>query len=109
MVVVKLDAEATGSYGVATVPEARGLGLARILTLQALHPARDAGSTLGVLHSAPMAISSHQKLGFRAVAPFAQRLPGCRPRRRTTAGCCRVGPSLRSSRVATRLGMTVFR
>ena len=73
MVVVNLDAEATGSYGVATVPEARGLGLARILTLQALHAARDAGSTLGVLHSAPMAISSHQKLGFRAVAPFAQR------------------------------------
>ena len=73
MVVVNLDAGAAGSYCVTTVPGARGLGLARTLALQALHAARDAGSTLGVLHSAPMAINSYQKLGFRAVAPFAQR------------------------------------
>lgn len=67
MVVLNLDAGAAGIYGVATKPEARGLGLTRILRLQALHTARDAGYTLGVLHSTPMAVSPYDELGFRAV------------------------------------------
>jgi len=74
-VVMNLDAGAAGVYGVATKPEARGLGLARILTLQALHAARDAGHTLAVLHSTPMAVSLYEKLGFRAVAPFSVFAP----------------------------------
>ncbi len=56
---------------VAPRPEARGSGLARMLTLHALHAARDAGHTLGVLHSAPLAVGLYETLGFRAIAPFS--------------------------------------
>jgi len=74
-VVMNLDAGAAGIYGVSTKPEARGLGLARILTLRALHAARDAGHTLGVLHSTPMAVGLYEKIGFRAVVPFSVFAP----------------------------------
>lgn len=69
-VVLNLAAGAAGLYGVATRPEARGLGLARYLTLEALLAARREGYTLGVLQSTPMARSLYEKIGFRAVAPF---------------------------------------
>jgi len=55
---------AAGIYGVSTRPEARGRGLARLLTLQALHFARAQGYQLGVLHSSPMAESLYAKIGF---------------------------------------------
>jgi len=74
-VVLNLDTGAAGIYGVATKPEARGLGLARMLTLNTLHAARDAGHTLGVLHSTPMAVSLYERLGFRAIAPFSVVAP----------------------------------
>ena len=74
-VVLNLDAGAAGIYGVATKPEARGLGLASILTLHALHAARDAGHTLGILHAAPLDVGLYEKLGFRAVAPFSVFAP----------------------------------
>jgi GNAT superfamily N-acetyltransferase len=69
-VILNLAAGAAGIYGVVTKPEARGLGLARILTLQALQAARDAGYNLGVLHSSPMAVRLYERVGFRAIAPF---------------------------------------
>ena len=69
-VILNLAAGAAGIYGVATKPEARGLGLARILTFQALHAARVAGYSLSVLHSTPMAVGLYEKVGFRAIAPF---------------------------------------
>lgn len=61
---------AAGLHGVATKPEARGLGLATILTLKVFKAAREEGQQLGVLHSSPMAESLYAKLGFRKVAPF---------------------------------------
>ncbi len=69
-VILNLAAGAAGIYGVSTKPEARGLGLARILTLQSLRAARDAGYNLGVLHSTPMAVGLYEKVGFRAIEPF---------------------------------------
>jgi len=68
--VLHCAASAAGLYGVATKPEARGLGLARTLTLEAFRAARQAGYHLAVLHSTPMAQSLYAKLGFRPVAPF---------------------------------------
>lgn len=59
-----------GIYGVATRPEARGLGLARLLTILALDGARAAGSEIAVLHSTPMAVGLYQGLGFETVADF---------------------------------------
>ena len=65
-----LGAGVAGIYGVATKPEARGLGLARILTLQALREARLGGYDRGVLHSTPMARSLYEKIGFRTYSRF---------------------------------------
>ena len=59
-----------GIYGVATRTEARGLGLARLLTLVALDAARQAGATLAVLHSTPAAVRLYEGLGFAPTAEF---------------------------------------
>jgi GNAT superfamily N-acetyltransferase len=59
-----------GVYGVVTRPEARGMGLARTLTLHAFAAAQQEGYKLGVLHSTPMARTMYEKIGFRAHAPF---------------------------------------
>jgi GNAT superfamily N-acetyltransferase len=69
-VALNLDNGVAGIYGVATLPEARGLGLARELTVTALQCARDAGYDVSVLHSTPMAHSLYQAIGFRDCAPF---------------------------------------
>lgn len=57
-------------FGVATTEAGRGKGLARHLTLLALHAAAEDGIGIGVLHSTPMAHSLYEKVGFRDVAPF---------------------------------------
>jgi ribosomal protein S18 acetylase RimI-like enzyme len=64
-VVLNITGEACGIYGVATRPEARGLGLARNMTLMACEAAREAGSRFCVLHSTEMAINLYRKIGFR--------------------------------------------
>ena len=65
---LNLDAGSAGIHGVATKPEARGKGLARILTLNALHTARESGYRIAMLHSSPMARSLYEKIGFRQVS-----------------------------------------
>jgi ribosomal protein S18 acetylase RimI-like enzyme len=63
-------ANSAGIYAVATKPEARGLGLARFLTLSALKEAQSLGKTVAVLHSTPMAQSLYRSLGFETIADF---------------------------------------
>jgi GNAT superfamily N-acetyltransferase len=69
-VMLYLAAGVAGVYGVVTRPEARGLGLAGLLTLEALGAARRAGYGMAVLHATAMAHGLYQKIGFRDVAPF---------------------------------------
>jgi ribosomal protein S18 acetylase RimI-like enzyme len=69
-VVLNLASGAAGLYGVVTKPEARGLGLARILTLEALSAARLAGYQVSILHSTPVARSLYEKIGFRHHSDF---------------------------------------
>jgi ribosomal protein S18 acetylase RimI-like enzyme len=70
-VVMNLDAGVAGIYGVATKPEVRGLGLARKMTVLALHTARDLGYRMGVLESSEMAMKLYSKVGFSDEnAPF---------------------------------------
>lgn len=59
-----------GIYAVVTKPEARRLGLARALTLAALHEARSLGYRVAVLHSTPMAEKLYQSIGFETMAEF---------------------------------------
>lgn len=65
-----LGSRTAGIYAVVTKPEARRLGLARALTLAALHTAREAGYGWAVLHSSPMAQAVYQGIGFRTLAEF---------------------------------------
>ena len=65
-----LTPSSAGIYAVATRPEARRLGLARALTLTALHEARSLGSEVAVLHSTPMAEGLYRSIGFETDADF---------------------------------------
>ena len=68
--ILHCSAGAAGIHGVATKPEARGQGLASLLTLEALQAARKDGYKLSVLHSTQMAQSLYKKLGFQHMAPY---------------------------------------
>lgn len=59
-----------GIYGVATKPEARGLGIASILMNVAMKAAREMGHKLAVLDSSPLAEKLYLRLGFVTVAPL---------------------------------------
>ena len=59
-----------GIYGVATRPEARGLGVASILMNVAMNAAKEMGHKLAVLDSSPLAEKLYQRLGFINVAPL---------------------------------------
>ena len=59
-----------GIYGVATKPEARGLGIASILMNTAMQAAKNMGHELCVLDSSPLAKKLYQRLGFIDLAPL---------------------------------------
>jgi ribosomal protein S18 acetylase RimI-like enzyme len=59
-----------GIYGVATKPEARGLGIASILMNVAMRAAKETGYDLVVLDSSPLAEKLYQRLGFVTLAPL---------------------------------------
>jgi GNAT superfamily N-acetyltransferase len=65
-----LAANSAGIYAVVTRPEDRRLGLARTLTLTALHQARAFGYRVAVLHSTPMAEALYRSIGFSTIAQF---------------------------------------
>jgi ribosomal protein S18 acetylase RimI-like enzyme len=55
---------AAGIYNVATLPPARGRGIAAAVTLAALREAEAQGETVGVLHASEMAYSVYRRMGF---------------------------------------------
>jgi len=57
-------------YNVATVPEARGRGLGRLVTLAALHDARARGAGAAVLESSEMGYGLYGGLGFQDVGRY---------------------------------------
>jgi len=65
-----LGSSSAGIHAVVTKTEARGLGLAKALTLTALHEAQSAGYKLAVLHSTPIAQPLYEKLGFETITEF---------------------------------------
>ena len=73
---LNMDGSSAGIHGVATKAEARGRGLARMLTLEALHFARERGYRMGMLHSSAMARTLYEKIGFRKVSDFSIYVSG---------------------------------
>jgi ribosomal protein S18 acetylase RimI-like enzyme len=55
---------AAGLYTIVTMPEARGRGIGRAMTLRALHAGRDAGMRIGTLQATEMGFRIYHKLGF---------------------------------------------
>jgi ribosomal protein S18 acetylase RimI-like enzyme len=62
---------------VATVPDARGRGIGRAVTLAAMHAGADAGATIAVLQSTEMGHGVYQRLGFEEYGRYRvlARLP----------------------------------
>ena len=69
-VVLHVSERVAGIYGVATIEAGRGLGLAGLLTLAALHAAQQSGCRFAVLHATPMAVRLYERLGFQHSAEF---------------------------------------
>ncbi|MEK6222376.1 MAG: GNAT family N-acetyltransferase [Chloroflexota bacterium] len=62
--------KSVGVYAVATRPEARRQGLARLLTLYALKEMQAEGYEVAILHSSPMAEKLYASMGFETQANF---------------------------------------
>ncbi|HSO30179.1 MAG TPA: GNAT family N-acetyltransferase [Candidatus Sulfomarinibacteraceae bacterium] len=65
-----LDGDMVGIYNVATVPEARGRGIGRAITLATLLDARARGARIGLLESSAMGRSVYRRLGFAEAGTF---------------------------------------
>lgn len=65
-----LGAGVAGIYGVYTLPEARGLGIARAMTLTAYRAARALGCRIGVLDSTEVAVNLYRQIGFVEQCPI---------------------------------------
>ena len=53
-----------GIYSVVTIPDARGRGFGRAMTLAALHAARDGGYRIATLQSSELGYNIYRRLGF---------------------------------------------
>lgn len=74
---VLLAGELGGIYHVATLPQARGRGIGRAVTLAAMKHARDRGAQRAVLQSSEMGFGVYRSIGFEDVCPL--RLYDWRP------------------------------
>ena len=65
-----LDAGVAGIYFVATLPEARGKGLATQLVQTALEDAKKLGYRVGILQSSAMGKNVYQRISFQECCPI---------------------------------------
>jgi GNAT superfamily N-acetyltransferase len=66
-----IDAEGdAGVYAIATMPEARGRGLAGNLTLQALRDARERGCETSTLQATKAGFPIYQRMGYEEIEPI---------------------------------------
>ncbi len=74
--VLHFGAGVAGVHGVMVLPEARGTGLGRALTLLALRAAKDTGYEVAVLGSSPMAERLYASIGFEKMGELRLYAPG---------------------------------
>lgn len=74
---VLLEGGLAGIYGVSTIPEERGQGLAAYATAEPLRTVQATGYRTGILQSSAMGESVYRKLGFSShgVVPLYVRMP----------------------------------
>lgn len=65
-----VDGDVVAIYNVATVPEARGRGLAAVATGLAMRYGAEHGAASAVLESSEMGVGLYRRLGFREVGRF---------------------------------------
>jgi ribosomal protein S18 acetylase RimI-like enzyme len=59
-----------GLYGVATLPDVRGRGIGRAMTLAALHAGRSIGLRIGTLQATDAGLRVYRRLGFRTLFDY---------------------------------------
>ena len=65
-----VSGEAVGIYNVATLPDARGRGIGRAVTLAAVLDGRDRGARRAVLEASEMGFPVYERLGFTEAARY---------------------------------------
>jgi ribosomal protein S18 acetylase RimI-like enzyme len=71
---------AAGLYTVVTMPEARGRGIGRAMTLRAMHAGREAGMRIGTLQATDMGFRIYSKLGFEELFRYRMMVRPARSR-----------------------------
>jgi len=68
--VLVLDSGVAGIYAVATIPEARGRGIGRLMTELPLIEARQRGYRIGILQASSMGYSIYKRIGFEEICMY---------------------------------------
>ncbi|HUG31175.1 MAG TPA: GNAT family N-acetyltransferase [Candidatus Limnocylindria bacterium] len=67
---IAIAAGVAGLYAVATLPEARGRGIGRAMTVAALQAARSIGLRIGALQASDSGLPVYRRLGFRTIFEY---------------------------------------